>query len=144
MISLKTLIEEKKITAQVIALIQFQLTDIMATRWEKNISSPILYTTNIMIDQNNKSISIIDCGKANDNENTNDIYQYGIILNEILNSQQINNNKLRTIANQCIAGNYNDVTTLQLALEKRLSNLIYIPLLIIIILLITILATFSN
>ncbi|MEG2402908.1 MAG: hypothetical protein RSB34_08280, partial [Muribaculaceae bacterium] len=85
MISLKTLIEEKKITAQVIALIQFQLTDIMATRWEKNISSPILYTTNIMIDQNNKSISIIDCGKANDNENTNDIYQYGIILNEILN-----------------------------------------------------------
>lgn len=77
-----------------------------------------------------------------DRSATSAVQEYGEIMLKVLALHP--NARLGNIAKDCVKGSYNNFNEVGLALERRISNTIYIPMLIIIALLIMLLAYLNN
>lgn len=96
---------------------------------------------NIYIDENNPfSIKI----SGFDENCVDDVKSYGEVLSTLLGMLKVTHKRARKIANACCKGEFNNLGDVMLAVEKRDSNVIYIVLIAIIVIMILILAWLNN
>ncbi|MCH4155209.1 MAG: hypothetical protein LKF31_02790 [Muribaculaceae bacterium] len=161
--NLQNLIDEKKVTPRVLALLQHEVLDAIAARWWGNDESDLVSDSNasyegsepaqapsgeilasgINIDLKTREVTLSPVG---DKPSTMaaDIAAFGKILKDALAVTPTANKRLLSIAEQCISGGFAGFGHLQLAIEKRVSNSIYIPLIFLIIILVTLLAWLNS
>ena len=143
--SLKDIISRKDVSPKVLALLQRQLLDELLNLETEYTLTP----EHIIISEDRKKIWLDNFPEFTGNEEDSTpnyrqlIKEYGSILRDALAVTPNPSPRLEKIAHRCIEGDYESIPELQLALEKRISNTIYIPLLIILAILIFILAWFS-
>ena len=91
-------------------------------------------TPKVIIFNDSRSIAIDTSGpNCADLDDRDDVRAYGKALNLLLEAAPTAPRKLKDIAARCANGGYENVGEVHLALEKRVSNTIYIPLIIFII-----------
>ena len=145
--SLKNLIYRKKITPQLLQKIETQLPDALEYIQENHIVHHPLTAERIIITEKKRDIKLIDVGfeqrnSLTANDCSGDIYNYGAILNDILDVMSQNKlqqmldpivsmkfHSLRKIASKCMATDtrqgYHDVQELRLDIERKSSGTIY-------------------
>lgn len=147
--SLRQLIDEKKITPQVLASLQHQLIDAMEYIQANHIVHRPLRPEMIIFTENIGNLKLIDVGfeqkKYLEPEVlSEDIYNYGRLLGEVLDAVPAKMPHLRRIALRCAdpvpSRRYHDVQDLHLALEKRSSNQLYVFLIVFLIIMLGVLA----
>lgn len=133
--SLREIINKRSFTPDLLAKIQTQLPDALAYIQQNHIVHRPLRSEMIMITEEAKNIKLIDVGfdqlnKLKTQNCLEDIYNYGIILKEVLSILPTRLPHLKHIADRCTDTNpkrrYHDVQEVRLAIERRSSNSIYI------------------
>lgn len=133
--SLREIIDKKAITPDLLSKIKKQLPAALGYIQENHIVHRPLRPEMIMITEEAKNIKLIDVGF--DQKNTlgkqdvmDDIYNYGLILKEVIAACPGKNSLLKHIADKCTDSNpkkrFHDIQELRLAIEKRSSNAIYL------------------
>ncbi len=136
--TLRDIIDKRKVSPVIMKLLQYDLVDIMILHDGVSSLSPL----DIIVNESTSSISLRD-SEHNDNILSAEdmMYQYGVLLHEVLESNKRKAPaRLLRIASKCINMEYATIYDLQLELEKRISNTIYIPIIVFIIALMAILA----
>lgn len=133
--SLAKLIREKKVTDEHIYKLHHQLIDALDYIQINHLEHHPLATSRIIFTENIGNLKLIDVGFDQKSHLTpadasEDIYNYGKVLNEALDAVDSPPPLLRKIAEKCTnpdpAKRYKDISSLRLALAERHSNLIYI------------------
>lgn len=138
--SLSSFIEEKNVTPRILALLQRGLLDKLA-----DLEQPITVTADkIMISEDMRSVRLEISGEDETVTLLEMISSYGELLKEAHEACSAPSSKLERIAQRCIDGHYNLIEKIQLDVEKRISNTIYIPIIILIIGLIALLAWLNS
>lgn len=151
--SLRELIDSKDISPDLLAKIQTQLPDALAYIQENHIVHRPLRPEMILITEEAKNIKLIDVGFDQKNSLPKqscleDIYNYGLILKEVLAVLPTKMPHLKHIADRCTDNNprrrYQDVQELRLAIERRSSNSIYTAIIIFIVIMSILLAWLNS
>ena len=129
--SLRRLIDEKRLTPKIVDRLQTQLLYAMEYIQENHIAHNPITPETIIVTEYNENLKLINVGydqqsKLSQHDTTEDIKNYGKILNEVLDHLPTSLPRLRRIANNCVESNlYSTITDLQLAIERRSSAQIY-------------------
>lgn len=151
--TLRELIDRKEISSNLLAKIQTQLPDALAYIQENHIVHRPLRPEMILITEEAKNIKLIDVGFDQRNslpaqDCMEDIYNYGVILKEVLSVVPAKLPYLHHIADKCTEHNpkrrFHDVQALRLAIERRSSNTIYTAIIIFILVMSTVLAWLNS
>lgn len=151
--SLRELIDSKDISPDLLAKIQTQLPDALAYIQENHIVHRPLRPEMILITEEAKNIKLIDVGFDQKNSLPQqscleDIYNYGMILKEVLAVIPTKMPHLKHIADRCTESNprrrYQDIQELRLAIERRSSNSIYIAIIVFIVIMSILLAWLNS
>lgn len=151
--SLRKLIDEKKITPEILDKLRHQLVSAMEYIQDNHIVHHPIRPETIIFTENIGNLKLIDVGfdqreylEAADA--SEDIYNYGKVLKETLDSIDDKQPTLRKIAERCMDENprhrYRDVQDLKLAFEHRTSNRLYILCIVFLVIMIIFLAWFSS
>lgn len=127
--SLRRLIDEKRLTPRIVRRLETQLLDAMEYIQENHIAHRPITPDSIIFTEYNENLKLTDVGYAQKSritalDATEDIQNYGKILNEVLDHLPTSMPRLRRIANRCIdtsRTHYRSIPDLQLAMEKRSS-----------------------
>lgn len=147
--SLRELIDKKQVTPRVLESLQHQLIDAMEYIQANHIVHRPLRPEMIIFTENIGNLKLIDVGfeqkKYLEPEVlSEDIYNYGKLLDEVLDAVPAKLPLLRKIARRSCdpdpSRRYHDVQDLHLALEKRSSNRLYVFLIIFLLLMLGVLA----
>lgn len=139
--TLQELLEKKDISPKVLALIQQELLDDLA-----HVKTGYRLTPEkIMISTDRKKVwlektPLEEESKVITEDPTLIVKEYGNILLNVVEASPIPSKKLERIARNCISGELGSINEVQLAIEKRISNTLYTPILIAIAILLAILA----
>lgn len=130
--SLRRLIDEKRLTPKIVHRLETQLLDAMQYIQENHIVHDPITPDTIIFTEYNENLKLINVGYARqleltEGDTTEDIRNYGKILNEVLDHLPASLPKLRKIANKCEANDKSlrTVPDVHLAMERRNSSLIY-------------------
>lgn len=131
--SLRRLIDEKRLTPQIVHRLETQLLDAMEYIQENHIVHFPISPDTIIFTEYTQNLKLINVGyDQNDSlsvqDTRSDIMSYGKILTEVLDNLPTPLPKLRNIAKKASdpEGPYNTVADLQLAIERRNSSQIYV------------------
>lgn len=147
--SLRKLIDENRITPQILAKLQHELVDAIDYIQTNHIVHHPIRPETIVFTENIGNLKLIDVGydQAKNLEPADadtDIQSYGRVLSEVLDHVPAKLPTLRKVAARCCDPNprhrYSDVQELHLALERRNSNQLYILLIVFLSLMILLLA----
>ncbi len=147
--SLQKLINEKRVTAHHIEQLRHQLVSAMDYIQSNHIVHHPIRPERIIFTENIGNLKLIDVGfdqkeHLEPTDAAEDIYNYGLVLTEVLDSIDEDYPNLRKIAERCTDPNpsrrYHDVQDLHLALERRTGNRLYLLIIIFLVLMILLLA----
>lgn len=133
--SLRKLIDEKRVTPHHIEQLRHQLVSAMDYIQSNHIVHHPIRPERIIFTENIENLKLIDVGfdqkeHLEPTDAAEDIYNYGLVLKEVLDSVDENYPNLRKIADRCTDSNpsrrYRDVQELHLALERRSGNYLYL------------------
>jgi serine/threonine protein kinase len=133
--SLRKLIDEKRVTPHHIEQLRHQLVSAMDYIQSNHIVHHPIRPERIIFTENIENLKLIDVGfdqkeHLEPTDAAEDIYNYGLVLKEVLDSVDENYPNLRKIADRCTDANpsrrYRDVQELHLALERRSGNYLYL------------------
>ncbi len=151
--SLRKLITENKITPEIIDKLRHQLVDAMEYIQTNHIVHHPIRPETIIFTENIGNLKLIDVGfdqreYLEPADASEDIYNYGKVLHEVLDCMDEKNPTLRKVADRCTDENhhcrYRDVQDLKLAFEHRTSNRLYILCIAFLVMMIMILALFNS
>lgn len=133
--SLRRLIDEKRLTPKIVHRLQTQLLDAMEYIQENHVAHVPITPDNIIFTEYNENLKLINVGYAQTDSMTaedveQDIRDYGKLLNEVLDRLPTTLPRLRRIARKCEEGDrqFKSVADVQLAIERRNSNRLYVVL----------------
>ena len=147
--SLRKLIDEKRVTSHHIEQLRHQLVSAMDYIQSNHIVHHPIRPERIIFTENIGNLKLIDVGfdqkeHLEPTDAAEDIYNYGLVLKEVLDSVNEDYPNLRKIADRCTDPNpsrrYHDVQDLHLALERRTGNRLYLLIIIFLVLMILFLA----
>lgn len=135
--SLRRLIDEKRLTPNIVRRLETQLLDALDYIEANHIVHHPISPSTIIFTEYQENLKLIDVGYDNTdslsvNDTRTDIESYGKVLEEVLDNLPASLPKLRHIANKCLNGGYHSITDVQLAIERRSSAQIYVFLCILI------------
>lgn len=151
--SLRKLIDERRITPDIILKLRHQLVDAMEYIQDNHIVHHPIRPETIIFTKNIGNLKLIDVGfdqreYLEPSDASEDIRNYGKVLQEVLDCIPDKQPTLRKIAGRCMSDNprqrYRDVQDLKLAFEHRTSNRIYILCIVFLLIMIAFLAWFST
>lgn len=132
--SLRKLIRERKVTAEHVQKLRHQLVDALEYIQTNHLAHHPLTPENIIFTENVGNLKLIDVGfeqrKAlTPADTSDDIYNYGLVLKEVLDASELEDPTLRKVAERCLdpdrSRRYSDIQQLRLALVGRQSNRLY-------------------
>ena len=139
--SLRRLIDEKRLTPKIVHRLETQLLDVMEYIQENHVAHVPISPETIIFTEYNENLKLTNVGfdqksLLSEQDTREDIASYGRIVNEVLDHLPANLPKLRKIAKKCESNDnsYRTVADLQLDMERRSSNQLYIILCVFIIL----------
>ena len=147
--SLRKLIDEKRVTTKHVEQLRHQLVSAMDYIQSNHIVHHPIRPERIIFTENIGNLKLIDVGfdqkeHLEPTDAADDIYNYGMVLKEVLDSVDDSYPNLRKIAERCTDPNksrrYRDVQDLHLALERRSGNRLYLLIIIFLTLMILFLA----
>lgn len=129
--SLRRLIDEKRLTPKIINRLQTQLLDAMSYIQENHIVHHPITSDTIIFTEYNENLKLIDVGydqteTLSEQDTDDDIESYGAVLDEVLDHLPASLPRLRKISRKCREKDFHSIPDVQLALEKRNSNQIYV------------------
>ena len=131
--SLRRLIDEKRLTPNIVHRLETQLLDAMQYIQENHVQHVPISPETIIFTEYNENLKLTNVGfdqksALSEQDTRKDIASYGKVVNEVLDHLPTNLPKLRRIANKCQdqAHGYRTVADLQLDLERRSSSQLYI------------------
>ena len=131
--SLRRLIDEKRLTPKIIHRLQTQLPDAMEYIQENHIVHHPITPDTIIFTEYNENLKLINVGydqqeELSEQDTSEDLCSYGRVLNEVLDHLPTSLPRLRKVARRCEGKDrpFRSIQDLQLALEKRSANQIYI------------------
>ena len=143
--SLRKLIDEKRVTPKHIEQLRHHLVSALDYIQSNHIVHHPIRPERIIFTENIGNLKLIDVGfdqkdHLEPTDAADDIYNYGMVLKEALDSVEDNYPNLRKIAERCTDPNksrrYRDVQDLHLALERRSGNRLYLLIIIFLVLMI--------
>lgn len=147
--SLRKLIDEDKITPEILDKLQHELVDAIYYIQKNHIVHHPIRPETIYFTENAGNLKLINVGfdqrcHLEPADASEDIYSYGFVLNEVLDHVPAKLPNLRKVAERCCdadpAKRYRDVPDLHLAIERRNSNQVYLFLIIFMVLMFILLA----
>ncbi|MDD2961855.1 MAG: hypothetical protein PHR45_07235 [Muribaculaceae bacterium] len=141
-ISLQDLINAGDISPRVLALLQRELLDVLADLdYDYTLTAE-----NILFSENYKSVYLrqLEINSPDEPDFNAIISNYAKILQNANKVAGMYDKNIEKISCRCLAGEFSSIPELQLAIERRLSNAIYIPLILFLALLMFILNWLSN
>lgn len=137
--SLRRLIDEKRLTPKIVHRLTTQLLDAMEYLQENHVVHDPITPETIIFTEYNENLKLINVGyeqtsKLSAHDTREDIRSYGKVLDEVLDNLPTSLPKLRKVAIDCQKENspFHTVADVQLAIERRNSNSIYVFLCIVI------------
>ena len=131
--SLRRLIDEKRLTPQIVHRLETQLLDAMQYIQENHVQHVPITPETIIFTEYNENLKLTNVGfdqkdQLSEQDTRADIASYGKIVNEVLDHLPANLPKLRRIAKKCESPEhpYRTVADLQLDMERRNSSQLYI------------------
>ncbi len=133
--TLRKLIKENRVTMAHISQMRHQLVNAMEYIQNNHIAHPPLKPENIIFTENVGNLKLIDVGfeqrpSLSRRELTDDIYNYGLVLGEALDSVGSTDPVLRRVVRRCTDPNpahrFHDLEQLHMALEGRSQKRFYI------------------
>lgn len=133
--SLRKLIDEKRVTPKHIEQLRHQLVSAMDYIQTNHIVHHPIRPERIIFTENIENLKLIDVGfdqkeHLEPTDAADDIYNYGMVLKNVLDNIEDKYPDLRKIAERCTDSNpsrrYRDVQELHLALEHRSGNQLYL------------------
>ena len=133
--SLRKLIDEKRVTPEIIDQLRNQLVSALDYIQTNHIVHHPIRPERIIFTEIGGKLKLIDVGfdqreNLEPAEASEDIYNYGKVLLEALDSTNVKYPNLRKVAERCTNPNphnrYRDIQELHLALEQRSNNRLYI------------------
>ncbi len=143
--SLRKLIDEKRVTPKHIEQLRHQLVSAMDYIESNHIVHHPIRPERIIFTENIGNLKLIDVGFDQKEhlepiDAADDIYNYGIVLKEVLDNIDESYPNLQKIADRCTDPNptrrYRDIQDLHLALERRTGNRLYLLIIIFLVLMI--------
>lgn len=135
--SLRRLIDEKRLTPKIVSRLQTQLLDAMEYIQENHIVHHPITPDTIIFTEYNENLKLINVGydqksKLSEQDTQEDIRSYGRVLDEVLDNLPTSLPRLRRIAKKCSDQThpFRGIPDIQLAVEKRSANQIYLFLII--------------
>lgn len=145
--TLSCLISERKISPQVVALLQLRLPEAIMELHERDIPHRKLSPETIFISEGETDLSIETGGDERRTE-ADDIFDYGIILKAVQAALPTEIPLLQAVADACTDENpeqrISTLDELRLSIEKRASKAIYLTIIVVILSLCVLLALFSR
>ena len=147
--SLRKLIDENKITPEIISKIKHELVDAIDYIQRNHIVHHPIRPETIYFTENVGNLKLINVGfdqrqHLEPADASDDIYSYGKIVSEVLDHTSERHPNLRHVAQRCSDPDpkkrYRDVQDLKLAIEHKSSNQLYILLIIFLVLMVVLLA----
>ena len=130
--SLRRLIDENRLTPKIVHRLETQLLDALEYIQENHIKHNPITPETIIFTEYNENLKLIDVGieqseSLSSKETNEDIRNYGLILKEVLDSLPTSLPRLQRIAKKCLDSDrsYRTISDLQLAMQKRTSNRLY-------------------
>lgn len=131
--SLRRLIDEKRLTPNIIRRLETQLLDAMQYIQENHVKHVPITPETIIFTEYNENLKLTNVGfdqkdALSEQDTKADIASYGKIVNEVLDRLPTNLPKLRRIAKKCESpeNSYRTVADLQLDMERRTSSQLYV------------------
>lgn len=131
--SLRRLIDERRLTPQIVHRLETQLIDAMEYIQENHVSHVPITPETIIFTEYNENLKLINVGydqldQLSEQDTRKDIHSYGLIVNEVLDHLPAHLPKLRRIARKCTDPEhpYRTVADLHLDMERRSSSQLYI------------------
>lgn len=131
--SLRRLIDEKRLTPRIVQRLQTQLPDAMEYIQENHLVHYPITPETIIFTEYNENLKLLNVGydqtdSLSEQDTSEDIRHYGEVIMEVLPNLPASLPHLKKIAENCIQAKspYKTVTDLQLALQRRSTNAIYI------------------
>ena len=131
--SLRRLIDEKRLTPNIVHRLQTQLLDAMEYIQENHVQHVPITPDSIIFTEYNENLKLTNVGfdqgdGLSEQDTREDIKSYGKVINEVLDNLPASLPKLRKIARKCESHDhpYRSVADLQLAMEQRNSSQLYI------------------
>lgn len=137
--SLRKLINENKVTPEIIGKLRHDLVDAIDYIQTNHIVHHPIRPETIIFTENIGNLKLIDVGfdqrrHMEPADVSEDIYSYGMVLNEALDHLEEKDAHLRRVARRCVEPDpkkrYRDVQDLHLALEDRSSKHLYMLLIL--------------
>lgn len=145
--SLRRLIDEKRLTPKIVHRLQTQLLDAMSYIQENHIVHHPITPDTIIFTEYNENLKLIDVGydqqdSLSEQDTEEDIRSYGRVLDEVLDHLPTSLPRLRKVARKCedTQHPFRSIQEVQLALEKRSANQIYVFLIVFICFMVLLLA----
>lgn len=151
--SLRKLIDEKKLTPAHIEKLRTSLPSAMKYIENNHIVHHPIKPERIIFTENIGNLKLIDVGfeqtpALSPHDTAEDIYNFGTIILEVLDSSGHHDPVLRRVAERCVSSDpkhrYKDIDSLQLALDNRKSRRFYITIIIFLLILIAVMVWFSS
>ncbi|MBD5200931.1 MAG: protein kinase [Bacteroidales bacterium] len=131
--SLRRLIDEKRLTPKIIRRLETQLLDAMEYIQENHIIHEPISPDNIIFTEYNENLKLINVGydqtdSLSEQDTQEDIESYGRVLLEVLDHLPAKLPRLRKVADKCVdpAHPFRSIPQVELAIEKRSANQIYV------------------
>lgn len=131
--SLRRLIDENKLTPNIVHRLQTQFLDALDYIEENHIIHYPITPERIVFTDINENLKLIDVGydqtdSLSPQDTAEDIQAYGKVLNEVLDNLPTTLPGLRNIANKCVQNppSFDSVTDLRLATERRTSGQLFL------------------
>lgn len=130
--SLRRLIDERRLTPKIVRRLETQLLDAMEYIQDNHVVHHPITADTIVFTEYDENLKLIDVGydqreALSEQDTREDIRRYGEVLAEVLRNLPASLPKLRKISQKCLSDRpYENITEVQLAMERRSSAPIYI------------------
>ncbi len=132
--SLRKLLTEGKVTEKHIHQLRHQLVDALEYIEHNHLAHHPLRPENIIFTENIENLKLIDVGfeqrkSLSKGDTSEDIYNYGLVLKEVIDACELNDPTLRRVCERCLNEDprrrYADIHTLRMALADRSTTRLY-------------------
>ena len=133
--SLRKLLNEKKVTLDHFDKLRYQLVDALEYIENNHLAHHPLRPENIIFTENIGNLKLIDVGfeqrrALTQLDTSEDIYNYGLVLKEVMDSTGFEDVTLRRVSDRCLEkdprNRYRDIHQLRMALANRRSSRFYL------------------
>lgn len=135
--SLRRLIDERRLTPQIVKRLETQLLDALDYIESNHIVHDPITPDTIIFTEYDENLKLIDVGydhssSLSEQDTRKDIESYGKVLDEVLANLPESQPKLKRIADKCRNNGFHSITDVQLAMERRSTTQIYVVLCVLI------------